>query len=106
MVKFCACGKNLYPTKDASGERSYVQAVAVPPIGFYHPNVNVTSCWRVTLKSIHPKELIIMPEKDLKVMDTLIQELLPTYGVAAVELSKAEIKHFSQILLSEVTDVS
>lgn len=46
-----------------------------------------------------------MPEKDVKVMDRLIQELLPTYGIVAVELSKKEIKHFSQILLSEVRDV-
>ena len=61
--------------------------------------------WRVTLKSIHPKELTIMPQKDVKMMDKLIQEILPTYGIVAVELSKSEIKYFSQVLLQEGNDV-
>ncbi len=57
--------------------------------------------WRVTLKSIHPKELVIMPRKDVKMSGNLIQDLLPTYGVEAVELSKREIKRFSQELLND-----
>ena len=47
-----------------------------------------------------------MPQKDVKVMVKLIQEMLPTYGVVSVELSKNEIKYFSQMLLQEVNDVS
>ena len=57
--------------------------------------------WRVTLISIHPKELVIMPQKDVNKMTSLIQSLLPTYGIAAIELSKKEIKCFSQELLNE-----
>jgi len=37
-------------------------------------------------------------------MSNLIQEILPTYGIVAVELSKKEIKYFSQVLLHEVAD--
>lgn len=47
--------------------------------------------WRVTLISIHPKELVIMPQKDVNKMTSLIQSLLPTYGIVAIELSKKEI---------------
>ena len=46
-----------------------------------------------------------MPQKDVKMMDKLIQEILPTYGIVAVELSKSEIKYFSQVLLQEGNDV-
>jgi hypothetical protein len=46
-----------------------------------------------------------MPQKDVIVMARLIQEILPTYGIVAVELSKNEIKYFSQVLLQEWNDV-
>lgn len=42
-----------------------------------------------------------MPQKDVNKMTSLIQSLLPTYGIAAIELSKKEIKYFSQELLNE-----
>lgn len=42
-----------------------------------------------------------MPRKDEKMSGNLIQDLLPTYGVEAVELSKREIKRLSQELLNE-----
>lgn len=45
-----------------------------------------------------------MPEKDVKLMGKLIQDLLPTYGIVAVELSRVEIKYLSQALLGEASD--
>jgi len=64
--------------------------------------LNLFLHWRVTLLSIHPGKLVVVPRKTLKLLADLISVMLPSYGIASVELSKQEKKQMSKELRGEV----
>ncbi len=62
----------------------------------------VTLHWRVTLLSIHPREMVVIPRKKLKLIVVLIRSMLPSYGIASVELSRNEKIRLSKELRDEI----
>jgi len=59
--------------------------------------------WRVTLKSIRPDELRVIPCKLVDKLEKIIQRSVPTKMIECYELDKRSMKKLSSDMLEQAT---
>jgi len=60
--------------------------------------------WRVTLKSIHPGEVRVIPRREVNKLEEMIQLYVQTGPILSYELDKRVMKQLSEELKGQATE--